>query len=229
MIKMEDEFVHEMMSYYDERAEEYDEIYKGEGPAIPDSFAYKKDVAEIKRMVSGFGKGHLIDIGCGTGFWLPYYQRNCSQITLIDQSEKMFSECKRKVDKLGLKHKCHFVQGNFLEICLENNTFDSAFLGFFISHLCKEVEQVFFLILKKILKPDAQIMLIDSTWSKKRQKYRKKESMQERVLNDGRRFTVYKRYFDKSAIEEMFEKYLFKIESSYTGDVFLAVKGQKLK
>jgi ubiquinone/menaquinone biosynthesis C-methylase UbiE len=194
--------------------------------AIPEPDIYKNDVKKISDMASTFGKGHLIDIGCGTGFWLPYYEQNCSRITLIDQSEKMFSECEKRVDRLGLKHKCHFMQGDFFEITSRNSSFDSAVVGFFISHLSLELEEAFFVKLKKILKPNARLMVIDSAWSRKRKQHRKKEGLQKRVLNDGRMFTVYKRYFDKSDIDEMFKKYLFKLESSYIGDVFLAVIGK---
>ena len=223
---MDNIFKQEMASYYDERAREYDEIYQGKGPAIPDPIAYKKDVKRIGEIVSSFGRGHLIDIGCGTGFWLPYYAQNCSQITLIDQSEKMLSECKRRVDELGVKSKCHFVQGDFFEIGFENCLFESALVGFLISHLTLEQEQLFFGKLKKILKPNGQLMLIDSAWSSKRQEYRKKEGMHERVLNDGRIFTIYKRYFDKSDIEGIFKKYGFKLQSYYMGDLMLAVIGE---
>lgn len=223
---MDDKPKQEMISYYDERAQEYDEIYLGKGPAIPDTVAYKNDVTKIREVVSAFGRDHLIDIGCGTGFWLPYYARNCSRITLIDQSEKMLLECKRRVDKLRLKYKCHFVQGDFLEVSFENRLFESALAGFFVSHLSLELEQAFFVKLKRILKPNGRLMLIDSAWSRKRQQYRRKESKQERVLKDGRPFTIYKRYFDKSDIEEMFMRYRFKLESYYMGDVFLAVTGE---
>lgn len=223
---MDDKLIQEMMSYYNERAQEYDKIYSGKGPAIPDTVAYKNDVTKIREMVSAFGRDHLMDVGCGTGFWLPYYARNCSGITLIDQSEKMLSECKRRVDKLGLKHKCRFVQGDFFEVTFENCLFESAFAGFLLSHLSLELEQTFFVKLKKVLKPNGQLMFIDSAWSRKRQQYRRKESKQERVLRDGRTFTIYKRYFDKSDIEEMSMRYRFKLEPCYIGDVFLAVIGE---
>ena len=226
---MDEKLQKEMMAYYDQRAEEYDEIYLGKGPAIPDSLAYKNDVKKISQMVSKFGKGNLIDIACGTGFWLPYYESNCSKITLIDQSEKMFSQCQRKVDELGIKSKCHFVQKDFFKVKLGNSVFERAIVGFFISHLSRQHQQVFFERLKKILKSDAQLMIIDSAWSKKRQKYRKKEGIQERVLSDGRTFNVYKRYFDQPDIEEMFRRYLFTLKSSYMGDVFLAAIGENRK
>jgi len=224
---MDDKLKQEMMSYYDERAQEYDEIYLGKGPAsIPDPTLYRNEVTKISRIASTFGRGHLIDVGCGTGFWLSYYARNCSRITLIDQSKNMLSECKRRAENLGLKDKCCFVQGDFFEVTFRNCIFDSAIVGFLISHLSLELEQSFFMKLKKILKPNAQLMVIDSAWSKKRQQYRKKESIQERRLNDGSIFTIHKRYFGNSDIEEMFKRHLLKLESSYIGDVFLAVIGE---
>jgi ubiquinone/menaquinone biosynthesis C-methylase UbiE len=223
---MDDKLKQSMMSYYDKRAPEYDEIYLGKGPALPDPLAHKNDLTKISQVASAFGRGHLVDIGCGTGFWLPYYARNCSRITLIDQSEKMLSECKRRVDQLGLKDKCHFVQKDFFKPTFENCLFESALVGFFISHLSLEIERSFFAKLKKILKSNAQLMFIDSAWSRIRQQYRQKEGLQERSLNDGRIFTIYKRYFDKSDIEGMFERYGFKLESSYMGDIFVAVIGE---
>lgn len=223
---MDDKLKQEMMSYYEERALEYDGVYSGKNPATLDPAIYKKDVAVISQMVSLFGKGHVIDIGCGTGFWLPYYARNCSHITLIDQSEKMLLECKSKADKLGIQNKCHFVQGDFFGIMLESSEFDSTIVGFFISHLSLELEQIFFAKLKKILKPNAQLMFIDSVWNRKRQHFSKKEGFQKRLLNNGRTFTIYKRYFSKYDIESLSEKYLFKLKFSYMGDAFLATIGE---
>ena len=215
-----------MALYYEERAREYDEIYLGKGPAIPDPDAYKKDVEKISQIASGFGRGNLIDIGCGTGFWLPYYAHNCSRITLIDQSEKMLKECKRRIDQLGLKNKCHFIKGDFFEVAFENSLFESALIGFLISHLTLEHEQSFFVQLKKILKSNGQLMLIDSTWSSKRLPHRKKEGMQERILNDGRIFNIYKRYLDKSDVEQIFEKHSFKLQLFYCGEVMLVSIGE---
>lgn len=223
---MGDELEQEMMSYYEERAPEYDEVYVGKGPAILDPIVYKADVDEIGKLVSLFGSGHLADIGCGTGFWLPYYARNCSRITLIDQSEKMLLECGRRVNELGIQEMCHLVKGDFFEVPLEDCGVDSVIAGFFISHLPSELEDQFFLRLKKILKPNGQLMLIDSAWNRGRQRYSKKEGIQKRILNDGRTFTIYKRYFSRYDIEEIFEKHSFKLLSSYTGNAFLALIGE---
>lgn len=224
---MEDKIRKEMMSYYNERAEEYDEIYGGifrrQRYSTIDPRVYLKDVCKTSEMVSGFGKGHLIDIACGPGFWLPNYARNCSKITLLDQSERMLKECTKRIKKLGLVNLTNLIQGDFFVVKLEISTFDSALIGFLLSHFTSKQEEGFFLKLKKILKPNGLLMFIDSAWNNERQKYRKKEGVQERVLNDGRIFKIYKRYFDKLYLEEMFNRNNFKIKTCYVGLAIISV------
>ena len=84
-IKMDNEFKLELMSYYDERAKEYDKIYIGEGPAIPEPELHKSEFTEISQMVSHFGRGHSRDIGCGTGFWLLSYGSETSGDFFLDK------------------------------------------------------------------------------------------------------------------------------------------------
>jgi ubiquinone/menaquinone biosynthesis C-methylase UbiE len=217
----DDKIIREMMSYYDERAEEYDGIYLGKGHTTIDPEIYRKDVTKVSEMVSGFGKGHLIDIGCGAGFWLPNYARNCNQITLLDQSERMLSKCRDRVEELGIAEISSFIQGDFLDVNLEASKYDCALVGFLLSHLTLEQEKAFFGKLEEILKVNPQLMFIDSAWNKRRQRHREKEGVQERVL-DGRTFRVYKRYFDKSDVEEMLKRYGFEVTSYYTGEALIA-------
>ncbi len=219
---IDDKIKQEMMLYYNERAEEYDQTFFGKGHINIDPDVYKKDVVKVSEMISRFGKGHLIDIACGTGFWLPNYAGNCDQITFLEQSESMLSICKERVEKLGLKNISNFIQGDFLDVDLETSKYDCALVGFLLSHLTHEQEKTFWGRLKKTLKANSQIMFIDSTWNKRRQQYQEKEGIQERVLSDGRVFKVYKRYFKKSDVQEMFERYNFVIKSYYIGDAFIA-------
>ncbi len=219
----------EMMSYYDTRAPEYDDIYIGKGPAsIPDPALYRNEAQATGKILSTFGTGHLIDIACGTGYWLPYYAGNCSKITLIDQSEKMLSECRRRVDELGIREKCKFIQSDFFETSFEDNLFDSALVGFLIGHLSSEKEEAFFKRLPGILKSDSQLMVVDSIWSKRRQQYRQKEGVQKRDLSDGRTFTIYKRYFSKSDIEETLDRHHFQLDSYWEGDACFTAKCLKV-
>ncbi|MBN1979854.1 MAG: class I SAM-dependent methyltransferase, partial [Anaerolineae bacterium] len=202
---MDEQLVQEMLLYYDERAEEYDDVYRGAGPAIRRyADQYQRNTAEVCEFVAGFGHGHLIDVACGTGFWVPHYARNCERFTFVDQSEGMLAGCRRRIEGLGLTDMSCFVQGNVFEVTLEPATYDCALVGFLLSHFAPEQEDAFFAKLKDILKPSAQVMIVDSYWSERRQAGgKKREGEQARILNDGRAFTIYKKYFSESDIEEM--------------------------
>ncbi len=218
---------HELIAYYDARASEYDDVYWGKNPAINEPELYKKDVIEIARIVSRFGNGHVVDIGCGTGFWLQYYANNASHITLIDESENMLRLCEQRVHALAIRDKCEFQNEEFVRKMWERSRFDSALIGFFLSHIPEKMETQFFSTLKFILKPHAHVLLIDSAWSEKRELCREKEGIQERVLNNGRTFMIFKRYFAPHEIEALYSRHGFKVISSYSGAVFLAAIGEK--
>ena len=214
-----------LVDYYEERAPEYDELYSGRGPGIADPQAYIKDVAEISTICRAFGCGHLIDIGCGTGYWLQYYARNCREITLVDQSRNMLVQCKKRTNAIVPDIGVHFIKGNFFHLRFLSRIFDTALMGFLISHLSEADEQTLFTKIKGILKPKADILWIDGSWSALRQKSRKKEGLQTRTLNNGRSFSIFKRYFDEQDIKTIVEKYSLSLHSLYIGEVFFAAHG----
>ena len=217
----------EMLTYYEERASEYDEVYLGKGPAMLGyARQYINDVAHISRLVAGFGNGQLIDIACGPGFWAPHYARNAERITFLDQSEKVLVECRKRITALHLSAVPQFICGNFFNTPLEPSAYGCALAGFLLSHLTRDEEERFFRRLKEILKPQAELMIIDSLWNEERRKHRNKEGLEERTLNDGRRFKVYKRYLAESEFREMLEQRRFSIRQLYVGDVFIAARAE---
>ena len=217
------ELEQEMLAYYEERAEEYDELYTGQMPAVrAHSELYVKETRDISQIAAGFGHGHLIDIACGTGFWALRYAKNCDRLTFIDQSSSVLAICKKRIERIGFENKADFIQGNIFDINLLPHTYDSSFLGFILGHFTSELEENFFNKLNQAVKPAARIMIVDSIWGAQRREGRKKEGEQKRILNDGRSFKIYKKYLEPSDIEAMSIKFHFDLEQLYTGQVFIA-------
>lgn len=212
-----------MFDYYDERAPEYDEIYEGGLPGIPEAETYKKDVDNIKAICADFGNGHLIDIACGTAYWLPYYAKNCSEITLVDQSRRMLAESRQRVSDLKLEKHVHYIKGDFFKVRFLSRNFDSAVVAFLLSHLTEETAKAFIEKLRRILNPGASILWIDGSWSPTRKKHRNKSGPQERKLSSGQSFTIFKRYFDEDDIGSFLEDNDLIRKVVYFGGVFFAV------
>ena len=222
--KIATDFTRELLfSYYEERAKEYDEVYLGKGPAISElSSEYITDTTGISQLLSRFGRGHVIDIACGTAFWLPFYGHNCTSVTLIDQSTAALAQCRKRIEGLGMRESTQIIRGDLFDLLLGPSTYDGAIVGFLISHFTTGEVEAFFRRLRKILKPAAELVIIDSVWSPVRSLHCEKEGFVERVLNDGRSFRIYKRYFEKTEFEFIFESQGFKVRYSYVGKVFIA-------
>jgi len=77
-----------MLAYYNERAPEYEEAYTlGTGTA---------SITEPDQIV----RGRIVDLACGTAFWLPHYAQHCRHMTLFDQSDNMLAEAREKATRL---------------------------------------------------------------------------------------------------------------------------------
>jgi SAM-dependent methyltransferase len=212
--------------YYDERAAEYDEFYTGGGPAsIRDPEAYREEVRQIAALLPGHIAGNHIDLACSTGFWMPYYHAKCSQITLIDQSDQMLRRCSLRAEQLGISGKTRVIRDDLFDYSFVNSRYDSALIGFLMSHLSDTEESRLFEILRMILRPNAKFVIIDSVWNDERATTRRRAGLQKRRLNDGREFDIYKRYFTKEDLKDMAREHRMNLDVIQEGRVFITAVG----
>ncbi|MFX1537216.1 MAG: hypothetical protein ACFFDI_23665, partial [Promethearchaeota archaeon] len=83
----------------------------------------------------------------------------------------------------------------------------------------------FFQTLRSVLKPDGRFLILDSVWTEARAKVREKEGPQERSLNDGRRFQIYKKYFNEEDLVLMQDKHRIDLLRGHFGKTFFASQG----
>jgi demethylmenaquinone methyltransferase/2-methoxy-6-polyprenyl-1,4-benzoquinol methylase len=214
----------EMFAYYEARADTYDEFYHGKGPAIAAlSHAYPIDTAGCLKLVSEACRGNVLDLACGTGFWLQAYAPRCTAITLIDQSSAVLERCRRRLDELEVRQIATIVQGDVFKVPLPSAGFDAAVVGFFLSHLTDDQLAWLFARIREALRPNAVLTIVDSGWSDARVPYCRRDSFERRTTPDGNAFSIRKRYFTRQEIEELLRAYDLQVESTYQGDVFVAV------
>ena len=215
-----------MNEYYDERAAEFDEIYTlGKPPGkVTDPELYKEEARSLEKLVRDNCRGSVLDIPCGTGYWLQFYAANCSAITLVDQSENMLREGREKARESGVEATTEFVRADALEVSLDKRAFDSALVGFFLSHVTDAQMDLFFRKLRNALKPGGRVLILDSNWTRYRGS-RPREGTTLRTLNDGRQFEIYKRYFEGADFDRMSEVCEMDFTVQYDGKLYLGVTG----
>jgi ubiquinone/menaquinone biosynthesis C-methylase UbiE len=223
---MDAELRQSMFQYYEERAPDYEEAYLlGTGTAsIPDPGVFRSEAQALGRIVARMARGRIVDIACGTGFWLPFYASSATTVTLIDQSQRMLDECRRRVVDLRIEDRASLVRADVLEYSFAEQSFEFALVGFLLSHLTEAQERLLFDSLRRCLAPSGNFLILDSAWSPERSRFNAKVERQKRQLNDGSTFDIYKRYFDPEDVSR-WETYGLHTSIEHFGQAFVAVWG----
>ena len=117
--------------YFSRAANDFDAIYEGKG-----SFRqwvdrhFRRDMYERYRLTfetCGNVSGKtILDIGCGSGrYSIEFAKRGASKVVGLDLASNMVKLADQYAEKDGLKDRCRFIGGDFLEINLNRN-FDIA-------------------------------------------------------------------------------------------------------
>ena len=174
-----------MKAYYDRRAPEYDEWYLGSGRfAERDRPGWDKEMEALRRTLETLPPAKTLDVACGTGFLTRHLP---GEIVGLDQSESMLEEARRQAPNAT------YLSGDALALPFENGSFERVFTGHFYGHL-EQPERETFLREARRLAPE--LLVVDSAI----QPDVPVEEWQERILNDGTRWEVFKRYFAPEAL-----------------------------
>jgi demethylmenaquinone methyltransferase/2-methoxy-6-polyprenyl-1,4-benzoquinol methylase len=168
-------------AYYDRRAPEYDDWWLGLGRFDRlDRPHWDDDVRALQRTVAALRPARTLDVACGTGFLTAHLR---GDIVGVDQSRRMLAIASRRVPH------AEFVHADALErLPFADGEFERLFTGHFYGHLELADRDRF---LGEARRVSSELVVVDSAVRPDRQR----EEAQTRILNDGSRWTVYKRYF----------------------------------
>ena len=170
-----------MKTYYEARAPEYDDWWLGTG-----LFEQRERPGwdhEREAMISSIAAlpaARTLDVACGTGFLTQHLP---GELTGLDQSTAMLELASARVPDAG------FVQSDALRLPFQDGTFERIFTSHFYGHL-EDPERGRFLAEARRVAPE--LVVVDSAL---RDEVEPAEQ-QERILGDGSRWQVFKRYFE---------------------------------
>jgi demethylmenaquinone methyltransferase/2-methoxy-6-polyprenyl-1,4-benzoquinol methylase len=174
-------------AYYDARAPEYDEWYRGLGRFDElDRPEWDADVRELEHVVASLPPKRTLDVACGTGFLTRHLR---GDVVGLDQSARMLAVAGEQAPNAEL------VRGDALELPFDERSFERVFTGHFYGHLEPDGRLRF---LREARRVAPELVVVDAITRTDRNA----EELQERVLNDGSRWTVYKRYFEPEQLAE---------------------------
>lgn len=174
-----------MKEYYDTRAPEYDDWWLGRGRfaerARP---GWEDELAEVAALLGRLDPVRTLDVACGTGFITQHLR---GEIVGLDQSARMLAEAGRRLPGLT------FVEGDALQLPFPDGSFDRLFTSYFYCHL-EEDDRARFLAEGHRVAGELIVMGSHAENGEPRAYW------DERTLNDGSRWQVYKRVFDPDAL-----------------------------
>lgn len=175
----------ELQRYYNARAVEYDDWCLGRGTfAEQERPGWNDELARLIALVASLSPARTLDVACGTGFLTRHLQ---GHVVALDASAAMLSAAARQ------SPNATFVRGDGLTLPFPDRSFDRVFTSHFYGHVDDDDRKRF---LREARRVASQLVVVDAAW---REGVDEEES-QERVLNNGSRWCVYKCYFRAEAL-----------------------------
>jgi demethylmenaquinone methyltransferase/2-methoxy-6-polyprenyl-1,4-benzoquinol methylase len=166
--------------YYDTRAPEYDDWYLGRGLFVGrERPGWDAELERLFRVLEQLPPGRTLDVACGTAFLTRHVP---GDVVGLDQSARMLEEAARQAPHAV------YVQGDALALPFPDDVFDRVLTGHFYGHLEPPERERF---LEEARRVARELVVVDAS----RTHSDVDEEMSQRVLNDGSRWEVFKRYF----------------------------------
>lgn len=139
------------------KIEAVESSYARWAPVYDRTFGAVTDVGR-RRAVSFINdrKGHVLEVGVGTGLSLPHYGPEV-RITGVDFSAEMLAKAQRKVDTLDLQKRVDLQRMDARELAFENASFDTI-AAMHVLSVVPEPEKVMAEI-ARVLKPGGKVVI----------------------------------------------------------------------
>jgi ubiquinone/menaquinone biosynthesis C-methylase UbiE len=174
-------------AYYDRRAAEYDDWWLGIGLyAVRDRPGWQEEVADLLSALRTLSFDRVLDVASGTGFLTRHLR---GTVVAADQSSGMLAIARQRLDPPRV------IQADALALPFRSSAFNCLLASHFYGHLRPPQREQFLAEARRVA---SRILLVDAG---AHGQYGLEE-VQQRVLKDGSRHSVYKRYFTPELLKQ---------------------------
>jgi SAM-dependent methyltransferase len=143
-----------LVEYYRARAAEYERVYEK-----PERQA---DLARLRDVVPAFFAGRdVLDVACGTGYWTRLIAARASSIIAVDLAPETLAIARRLQPA---ESTVEFRAGDAFDLMAVDGGVDSAFAGFWWSHIRREHLHRFLDGLQRRLPAGSPVLLLDNRY-----------------------------------------------------------------
>ena len=168
-------------AYYDRRAPEYDDWWLGQGMyADRERPGWEDELRLLEGVVRDLPPARTLDVACGTGFLTRHLR---GDVVGLDASERMLEIAR------GQAPQARFEHGDALSLPFEDNAFDRVFTSYFYCHLETDERERFLAEARRVA---PELVVVASI----RGDGDASERWEDRRLEDGSQWNVYKRVFE---------------------------------
>ena len=147
---------------------------------------WAEEVDRLITVVAGLPPARVLDVACGTGFLTRHLR---GEVSGIDQSPAMVAIAAERVPR------AHVVRGDAVPLPFADRAFDRVFTAHFYGHLQGDERTAFVAEARRV---GAELVVVDSALRDGVDA----EEWQERLLTDGSRHRVYKRYLTAAGLAD---------------------------
>ncbi len=204
----EESILDEQQTYYRARADEYDEWWErlGKFDQGPEANSHwNQEICELLNIFASLPlDGDLLEFAPGTGYWTELLADRARSVTAVDGAPEMIANNRAR---LGDKAEVvTYVQHDIFD-WVPPRRFDGMVFCFWISHVPRRRLSGFLAKCRDALRVGAPMFFVDNLceptgYAVDQVMPDSDSEFTQRLLNDGREFTIVKNYYDPEELQD---------------------------
>jgi len=207
-----------LVEYYRERAEEYDEIYEWRDPHR------QKEQLLLGEAIKESLKGRrVLEVACGTGYWTRILSQSANSIMATDLGEEVMELAR------GKKYACPvtFRKEDAYNLSFSDGSYNGGFAFSWLSHIPRKRIDSFLKDLHRVLEEGSRVFMADNVFipgvgGELIKQASSEDTYKKRTLKDGREFTIIKNYYSADDLKTIFNRRVsgFDVDNIFHGNCF---------